>query len=145
MINIHYEVKCTVHVALMTVCSFITVQSNFVGTRLRTTGVSTRAGNWQNVPSSMSSKMHLNLLPTFSEISNILVEVELPLASSYDQQLWPPAKKHTENPAEPLPATHFLSKYRSKTKKSLTSMVSPQKNWLEQQEQLSQNPLKRKE
>lgn len=28
---------------------------------------------------------------------------------------------------------------------SLTSMVSPQKNWLEQQEQLSQNPLKRKE
>jgi len=101
MINIHYEVKCTVHVALMTVCSFITVQSNFVGTRLRTTGVSTRAGNWQNVPSSMSSKMHLNLLPTFSEISNILVEVELPLASSYGHQL-KNILKTLQNPCLPL-------------------------------------------
>ena len=35
--------------------------------------------------------------------------------------------------------------YRNKTKKSLTSMVSPQKNWQEQQEQLSQNPLNRKD
>lgn len=68
MINICYEVQCTVDVALMTVYSFGTIQSHIIGKRLKTRGCNK---SWRLVKCAIYVKQNsLKLTSTFSHIEN---------------------------------------------------------------------------